>query len=96
MPDQPQAKLAFIGCGGFATASIFPNNHLVPQIDLVAVCDLDEARAQRNARTFGARRVYTDLHEMLDKEELDGVVVIGPISILGTVSASRVKTSGEV
>jgi len=78
MSSQQQAKLAFIGCGGFATASLFPNIHLVPQIDLVAVCDIDEARAQRNARNFGARRVYTDLHEMLDKEELDGVFVIGP------------------
>lgn len=78
MSQQRQAKLAFIGCGGFATASIFPNIHMVPEIDLVAVCDLDETRAQRNARNFGARRVYTDMEQMLDKEELDGVFVIGP------------------
>ncbi len=37
MSEQRKAKLAFIGCGGFATASIYPNIHLVPQIDLVAV-----------------------------------------------------------
>ncbi|NSW57976.1 MAG: Gfo/Idh/MocA family oxidoreductase [Armatimonadetes bacterium] len=78
MSEQRQAKLAFIGCGGFATASIFPNLHQVPEIDLVAVCDLDRAKAERNARNFGARRVYTDMEEMLDKEELDGVFVIGP------------------
>ena len=78
MSEQRQAKLAFIGCGGFATASIFPNLHLVPEIDLAAVCDLDAARAKRNARNFGARKVYGDLNEMLDKEELDGVFVIGP------------------
>ncbi len=78
MSEQRKAKLAFIGCGGFATASIFPNIHLVPQIDLVAVCDLDRERAERNARNFGARRVYTDMDVMLDQEELDGVFVIGP------------------
>jgi predicted dehydrogenase len=78
MTDQPQAKLAFIGCGGFATYSLSPNIWMVPEIDLVAVCDLDRAKAERNARNFGARRVYTDLHEMLDKEQLDGVFVIGP------------------
>jgi len=76
--EDRKAKLAFIGCGGFATGSLYPNIHLVPEIDLVAVCDLDEAKAQRNARNFGARSVYTDLHAMLDKEELDGVFVIGP------------------
>ncbi len=78
MSKQRQAKLAFIGCGAFATARIFPNIHLVPEIDLVAVCDIDRAKAERNARDFGARRIYTDLQEMLDKEQLDGVFVIGP------------------
>ncbi len=78
MSEQRKAKLAFIGCGGFATASIYPNVHLVPQIDLVAVCDLDRELAERNARNFGARRVYTDIDTMLDTEDLDGVFVIGP------------------
>jgi len=78
MPEARKARLAFIGCGGFATGSIFPNIHLVPEIDLVAVCDIVKEKAERNARNFGARRVYTDMNEMLDKEELDGVFVIGP------------------
>ncbi|MGD9494854.1 MAG: Gfo/Idh/MocA family protein [Armatimonadota bacterium] len=79
MADEARkARLAFIGCGGFATASIFPNIHKVPQIDLVAVCDIVRERAERNARNFGARRVYVDMEEMLDKEQLDGVFVIGP------------------
>ena len=78
MSQERQAKLAFIGCGGFATASISPNIWMVPQIDLVAVCDIEREKAERNARNFGARRVYTDMEEMLDKEELDGVFVIGP------------------
>jgi len=78
MADAGQAKLAFIGCGGFATASIFPQIPLVPEIDLVAVCDIVKEKAERNARNYGARRVYTDLNKMLDTEELDGVFVIGP------------------
>lgn len=78
MSEQKKAKLAFIGCGNFATANIFPNIATIPEIDLVAVCDLDREKAERNARNFGARRVYTDMEEMLDKEELDGVFVIGP------------------
>jgi len=78
MAEQRKARLAFIGCGGFATGSIFPNLHLVREIDLVAVCDLVRDKAERNARNFGAHRVYTDLEEMLDKETLDGVFVIGP------------------
>ncbi len=94
MADTPErkARLAFIGCGSFATASIFPNIHNVPQIDLVAVCDLDRAKAERNARDFGAQRVYVDLEKMLDEEDLDGVFVIGPAPHLGRgQGAGRVR-----
>ncbi|NUP98797.1 MAG: Gfo/Idh/MocA family oxidoreductase [Armatimonadetes bacterium] len=78
MASQRQARLAFIGCGGFATASIFPNIPSVPEIDLIATCDVVAEKAERNARNFGARRWYSNAEEMLDKEELDGVFVIGP------------------
>ncbi len=77
-PAERQARLAFIGCGRFATSHIFPVLHMVPEIDLAAVCDIDQARAERTTRVFGARRYYADMQEMLDKEALDGVFVIGP------------------
>lgn len=78
MSEDRKARLAFIGAGGFATSALYPNIHKVPQIDLVAVCDLDEEKARRNARNFGAREVYTDADRMLDEQEPDGVFVIGP------------------
>jgi len=77
MSTERKARLAFIGAGGFATASIYPQVPLVPSIDLVAVCDLDREKAERNARNYGAGAVYTDLEEMLDREKPDGVFCIG-------------------
>jgi predicted dehydrogenase len=70
--------LAFIGCGAHATNWIFPAIPVTPEADLVAVCDVVREKAERSARNFGARRVYTDMRAMLDNEELDGVFVIGP------------------
>jgi myo-inositol 2-dehydrogenase / D-chiro-inositol 1-dehydrogenase len=78
MAHEQQTRLAFIGAGGFATESIYPCIPMFPFIDLVAVCDLQRERAERNARNFGARNVYTDLEEMLDREKPDGVFCIGP------------------
>ncbi|MFN8186094.1 MAG: Gfo/Idh/MocA family oxidoreductase [Gaiellales bacterium] len=43
--------------------------------ELVACCDLDEGRARRCARDFGIPAVYTDHRELLEREELDGVLV---------------------
>ncbi len=77
MSDARQARLAFIGAGGFATSSIYPAVPQLPVIDLVAICDIDRAKAERNARNYGAKAVYTDLDEMLDKEQPDGVFCIG-------------------
>ena len=77
MPSSRQARLAFIGAGAFATSQIYPAIPLIPRIDLVAVCDLDRDKAERNARNFGARRVYTEIDAMLDTEKPDGVFCIG-------------------
>ncbi|MHB0878404.1 MAG: Gfo/Idh/MocA family protein [Anaerolineae bacterium] len=76
--DKKQARIAMIGCGAHATNHLAPNIPFIPEIDLVAVCDLDETLARRNARNFGARRWYTDAQRMLDAEpDLDGVIVVG-------------------
>ncbi|MBI5831234.1 MAG: Gfo/Idh/MocA family oxidoreductase [Armatimonadetes bacterium] len=78
MAERDRARLAFIGCGGFASTSIMPCVPSIPEIDLAAVCDVVGERAERAGRNFGARRCYQNAEEMLDREELDGVFVIGP------------------
>ncbi|MDD2708952.1 MAG: Gfo/Idh/MocA family oxidoreductase [Verrucomicrobiae bacterium] len=75
MPQQ--AKIAFIGCGGFSTTCLYPNLQSIPEIDLVAVCDLKAELAQRNARTFGAKNWYTDVDKMLSAEKPDAAVIVG-------------------
>ena len=78
MPESRRARIAFVGCGAHATSYLYPQIPLVPEIDLVAVCDIVRDKAEQNARHFGARRVYTDMEQMLAGEELDGVFVVGP------------------
>ncbi len=72
-----KAKLGFVGCGWHASAALYPTIPTIPEINLVAVCDLKEKLAIRNTRNFGARRWYADVDKMLSKEELDGVIVVG-------------------
>ncbi|MDB5515367.1 MAG: oxidoreductase-like protein [Tardiphaga sp.] len=65
---------ALIGCGFFA------RNHMEtwrrePRAEIVAVCDLDPARARAMASGFGIDRVYTDAADMLKSETLDFVDV---------------------
>ncbi len=65
---------ALIGCGFFA------QNHLhawqdmrADGVELVAVCDIDPAKAQAAAQSFGIPRHYTDAGELMSAEPLDFV-----------------------
>jgi myo-inositol 2-dehydrogenase/D-chiro-inositol 1-dehydrogenase len=67
-------RVGFVGCGRHATKILYPSLHLA-RMDLAAVCDLDEAKARRNAKWFGAERIYTDHRRMLDEESLEAVLI---------------------
>ena len=76
--NTPQAaRLTFVGAGNHSTECLYPNIAHIPEFDLVAVCDLDEAKAQRAAKVYGAPEHFTDLGIMLDKVAPDGVCVCG-------------------
>ena len=66
---------AVIGCGFFAA------NHLhawqqIEDVDLVAVCDLDEDKAKAARATFGVPKSYSDAASMLASEKPDFVDIV--------------------
>ena len=67
-------RLGFIGAGVMATWAIYPALHFAP-LELIALCDLDEARARTAASKFGARRWYTDYRQMWAQEQLDALII---------------------
>jgi len=68
-------RVGFIGCGRHATKNLYPYLKYAP-IQLIATCDLDEGKAARNARWFGAERYYSDHLQMVQKENLDAVFIV--------------------
>jgi predicted dehydrogenase len=61
-----------IGCGHISVRHI-PAWQATPDAELVAVCDLDRARAEARAEQFGITRAYDDVEAMLAREHLDVV-----------------------
>ncbi|HIE14172.1 TPA: Gfo/Idh/MocA family oxidoreductase, partial [Candidatus Bathyarchaeota archaeon] len=52
--------------------------YVTDRAELVAVCDLKEDLAKRNARWFGFKRWYTNVDQFLKQESLDAVFIVGP------------------
>lgn len=48
---------------------------LIPGVEVVAICDINEAEARKAAEKHGIRHVYTDFRELLLRDDLDAVDV---------------------
>jgi D-apiose dehydrogenase len=65
-------NVALIGCGFFAANHLHAWRDLAPEgANLVAVCDIDPAKAEAAAKRFGVPHWYTDAAEMFAAEKLD-------------------------
>ncbi|HOJ20405.1 MAG TPA: Gfo/Idh/MocA family oxidoreductase [Armatimonadota bacterium] len=73
-----KVRIAFVGCGGHASGALYPQFARIAEIDLVAVVDQIEEKRLVAQRTWGARRAYASVEEMLDKEKPEGVCISGP------------------
>ncbi len=68
-----KVKVAVIGSGGIARSVHLPSLSEMEDVEVVAICDLIESRAQERARDHGIPKVYTLYSEMLAEEEIDAV-----------------------
>jgi predicted dehydrogenase len=73
-------KLGVIGCGARSITIIGAFNS-VPEIEIVALCDIVEHKMGQRASLIknGPKpEFYTDMHKMLKRDDLDAVAVITP------------------
>ena len=77
MAERPGApvRIAAIGCGFFARNHLMAWHHM-PEAELVAICDLDAARARDAAALCGEPAIYTDAERMLAETRPDAVDII--------------------
>ena len=74
-------KIAWVGCGAHASKNLLPELCKVNNIQLVAVCDLNEEKAKEASVRFGFSSYYVDYHFLLENENIDVVFVVGPPSL---------------
>jgi predicted dehydrogenase len=69
----PALKVALVGAGNIASHHLPAYRQFAGEVELVAVCDLDEALARKRAAEAGVERVYTDVETMLGDAGCDAL-----------------------
>jgi predicted dehydrogenase len=75
-------KAGLIGCGSLSLIGILPQlsePDAKERIELLAVCDVNETRARETAERFGIPDAYSDVQDLITREDIDLVLVITPI-----------------
>src|SRR4051794_529075 len=72
-----RVRIAVIGAGAMANSVHYPSLASFEDVDVVAVCDLDEERLHRTADRYGVAGRYTDYRRMVEECAPDGVYAIG-------------------
>lgn len=67
-------RIGMIGAGNIANMHIDSYKN-VPNAEVVALCDIDEARLKKTAQKYGITKTYTSVTEMLNNEQLDAADV---------------------
>jgi predicted dehydrogenase len=95
---QEKLKIGIIGCGGIANGKHMPGLAKLDNVEMVAFCDLNLAKAEKAAAQYGATdaRSYDDYRELLEKEELDVVHVCTPNSSHAEITIASLEAGLHV
>lgn len=92
-----KVKIGIVGLGNIAQTAHLPILGKLPDVEVVAVCDSERARAQLVAEKYGIKRWYKDLDEMLAKEdEMAAVNICTPTKVHHDNAISALQAKKDV
>ncbi len=75
LSQERRVRAGFVGCGSHSFRNIYPALQFAP-VELVAVCDLDIAKARAFARQFGAGAACDDYRKLASRDDIEAVFVV--------------------
>jgi len=82
MREKSKVRVAMIGAGGMANNVHYPSLASFADVEIAAICDLDEQRLQKTADQYNIQGRYTNYRKMVAEVAPDAVYVIGPPHIM--------------
>lgn len=78
--NEKKIKIGIIGCGGIANGKHMPSLAKIPEVEMVAFCDIVKDKAEEAAKKYGKEdaKIYEDYKELLKDESIDVIHVCTP------------------
>lgn len=76
--DSEKLRIGVVGAGWFASRRHLPELVNAPDAEIAALCRRDPERLAQMAAHFGVERTYRSYEEMLDREPMDGLLIVTP------------------
>lgn len=91
-------RVGIIGCGGIANGKHMPNLAKVPQVEMVAFCDLIEDRAKEAAQKYGVpgSKTYVDYRDLLARDDIDVVHICTTNDAHAPITVDALKSGKHV
>jgi predicted dehydrogenase len=96
MIPMDKLNIGVIGLGWAAQLIHLPLLQKMPEAQVVAVMDRDKAKGRMVADKFGIKRLYTDVNQMLETEDLAAVVVCTSTDAHKDVTLAALRAGKDV
>ncbi len=93
-----KTRVGIIGCGGIANQKHMPSISRLPDVEIIAFCDIIVERAQAAARKYGtsSAAVYGDYTNLLARDDIEVVHVCTPNSSHAEISIAALRAGKHV
>ncbi|MFC1718048.1 Gfo/Idh/MocA family protein [Candidatus Poribacteria bacterium] len=89
-------KIGFVGVGSMGQCAHLKNYAVLSDCEVVAIAEVREGLGKKVAAHYGVPKVYPSHKEMIEQEELDGIVAAQPFSRHGVIVPEILKAGVPV
>ena len=91
-----EVRIGVVGVGNVAEKTYLPGILKIPQVRLVAVCDIVEDQARRMQEMFDVPECYFHIDDMLEAADIEAVVVLSSIPAHAPLSLAAIRAGKHV
>jgi predicted dehydrogenase len=91
-----KTKVAVIGLGGIAQLVHLPNLAKMSNVNVISVAEINRGRLNTIADKFNVKERYTNYNELLEKSDVDAVIIATPTSAHKEMAVASLKAKKDV